>query len=209
MVACAVPFFYLDLDNVPLILGAIVVGTVGGVVGAQRVQMTQMPQMVALFNGVGGGAAALVALLELHEIVEVAHDASWFVLAATAFTIFVGSVSFAGSVVTFAKLQELMTSAPVVFPGLAIAFAAALLAGVGLSTQLVLDPRRLGRHRAGPGRPGLRRAAGAAGRRRRRTDRDLAAQRVHRPDRGRRRLRARQRRAPGRRARSSVPPERS
>ncbi len=61
-------------------------------------------------------------------------------LAATAFTIFVGSVSFAGSVVTFAKLQELMTSAPVVFPGLAIAFAAGILGGVGLSTQLVLDP---------------------------------------------------------------------
>ena len=81
--------------------------------------MTQMPQMVALFNGVGGGAAALVALLELHEIVEVGGDPGWFVLAATAFTIFVGSVSFAGSIVTFAKLQELMTSAPVVFPGLA------------------------------------------------------------------------------------------
>ena len=67
VVACAVPFLYLDLDHVPLILGAIVVGTVGGVFGAQRVQMTQMPQMVALFNGVGGGAAALVALLELSE----------------------------------------------------------------------------------------------------------------------------------------------
>ena len=49
-------------------------------------------------------------------------------------------MSFAGSVVTFAKLQELMTSAPVVFPGLALAFGVALLAGVGLATQLVLDP---------------------------------------------------------------------
>ncbi|MET0839514.1 MAG: NAD(P)(+) transhydrogenase (Re/Si-specific) subunit beta, partial [Marmoricola sp.] len=146
VVACAVPFFYLDLEHVPLILAAIVVGTAGGVFGAQRVQMTQMPQMVALFNGVGGGAAALVALLELHELVAlheqtaVDADPGWFILAATAFTIFVGSVSFAGSIVTFAKLQELMTSAPVVFPGLALAFAVALLGGVGLSTQLVLDP---------------------------------------------------------------------
>ena len=91
VVACAVPFFYLDLDHIPLILGAIVIGTAGGVFGAQRVQMTQMPQMVALFNGVGGGAAALVALLELHEIVELGRRrAGWFVLAATAFTIFVG-----------------------------------------------------------------------------------------------------------------------
>ncbi|GAB3652341.1 NAD(P)(+) transhydrogenase (Re/Si-specific) subunit beta [Nocardioides korecus] len=143
VVACAVPFFYRDLHHVPLILGAIVVGSVGGVLGARRVQMTQMPQMVALFNGVGGGAAALVALLELDEIAGSAasRDAvGWFVLVATAFTIFVGAVSFAGSVVTFAKLQELMTSAPVVFPGLAVAFAGALVAGVGLSVLLVTSP---------------------------------------------------------------------
>ncbi len=143
VVACVIPFLYLDLDHIPLIVGAIVVGTVGGVFGAQRVQMTQMPQMVALFNGVGGGAAALVALLELHELVESVEagaDVNWFVLAATGFTIFVGSVSFSGSVVTFAKLQELMSSAPLVFPGLAVAFAVAILGGVGLATQLVLDP---------------------------------------------------------------------
>ena len=143
VVACAVPFFYVDLDHVVLILVAVVVGTVGGVVGARRVQMTQMPQMVALFNGVGGGAAALVALLELHEILEApggADAVGWFVLVATAFTIFVGSVSFAGSVVTFAKLQELMSSAPVVFPGLAVVFGASLVAGVGLATQLALSP---------------------------------------------------------------------
>lgn len=143
VVACIVPFLYLELDHVPLILGAVAVGTAGGVFGAQRVQMTQMPQMVALFNGVGGGAASLVALLELAEIIDLGAsgpEAGWFVLAATAFTVFVGAVSFAGSVVTFAKLQDLMTSAPVVFPGLAVAFAVALLGGVGLSTQLVLTP---------------------------------------------------------------------
>ncbi|QBR92676.1 NAD(P)(+) transhydrogenase (Re/Si-specific) subunit beta [Nocardioides euryhalodurans] len=142
VVACALPFFYLErIDNLWLILGAIAVGTAGGVYGAQRVQMTQMPQMVALFNGVGGGAAALVALLELEVIVDAPADATgWFVLVATAFTIVVGSVSFAGSVVTFAKLQDLMTSRPVVFPGLAVVFAATLLAALGLSGLLVADP---------------------------------------------------------------------
>lgn len=138
VVACAVPFFWteLDLQHVPLILAAIAVGTVIGVFGAQKVQMTQMPQMVALFNGVGGGAAALVALLELQE-----HGDSfdWFPLAATAFTIVVGSVSFAGSIVTFAKLQELMTSRPVVFPGLPVAFGGSFLAAVVLSVMLVND----------------------------------------------------------------------
>jgi NAD(P) transhydrogenase subunit beta len=135
-VAIVLPFLYLDLDHVPLIVGAIVLGAVGGVLGAQRVQMTQMPQMVALFNGVGGGAAALVALLELSEVVDV-RGVEGFVLAATAFTILVGSVSFAGSVITFAKLQELMTSRPVVFAGLPVVFAAALLGSIALGVLTV------------------------------------------------------------------------
>ena len=142
VVACALPFFYLEMDNLVLILVAIAVGTAGGVYGARRVQMTQMPQMVALFNGVGGGAAALVALLELDVIVGegAGSDVGWFILVATAFTIVVGSVSFAGSVVTFAKLQDLMTSRPVVFPGLAVVFAGTLLAALVLSGLLVSDP---------------------------------------------------------------------
>jgi H+-translocating NAD(P) transhydrogenase subunit beta len=140
VVACAVPFFYLDLHHVALILAAIAVGTAGGVYGARTVQMTQMPQMVALFNGVGGGAAALVALLELHEVAETNADTGWFTLAATAFTILVGSVSFAGSIVTFAKLQELMTSRPVVFPGLPVVFGAGLVGSVLLAVLMVNDP---------------------------------------------------------------------
>jgi H+-translocating NAD(P) transhydrogenase subunit beta len=142
VVACAVPFFYKPngvdhLHHVPLILAAILVGTLGGVYGARKVQMTQMPQMVALFNGVGGGAAALVALLELHENGEFFD---WFPLAATAFTIVVGSVSFSGSIVTFAKLQDLMTSRPVVFPGLPVIFGGSFLAAVVLAVMLVNEP---------------------------------------------------------------------
>jgi NAD(P) transhydrogenase subunit beta len=142
VVACAVPFFYKPngfdhLHHVPLILAATAVGALGGVVGARRVQMTQMPQMVALFNGVGGGAAALVALLELQHATT---STPWFDLVATAFTVFVGAVSFAGSIVTFAKLQELMTSAPVIFPGLPVAFGVTLVGGIALATELVLNP---------------------------------------------------------------------
>ncbi|MFC6285522.1 NAD(P)(+) transhydrogenase (Re/Si-specific) subunit beta [Nocardioides sp. GCM10027113] len=137
-IAVVLPFLYLDLEHVGLMVGAIAVGSVGGAVGAQKVQMTQMPQMVALFNGVGGGAAALVALLELAEFVD--HEPGLFALAATAFTIVVGSGAFSGSVVTFAKLQELMTSRPVVFPGLPIAFGLGLLAALTLSVTTVTSP---------------------------------------------------------------------
>jgi NAD(P) transhydrogenase subunit beta len=141
VVGCILPFLYIDdIKHVGWIVGAIAVGTVGGVYGARKVQMTQMPQMVALFNGVGGGAAALVALLELHETIDAGGDPAWFALAATAFTIVIGAVSFAGSIITFAKLQELMTSRPVVFPGLPLLFGLGLAAAVVLSVVLVRDP---------------------------------------------------------------------
>ena len=74
--------------------------------------MTQMPQMVALFNGVGGGAAAVISVIEFLSV----HSESAAILTATIFTVVVGSVSFTGSLLTFAKLQELMTSRPVVIP---------------------------------------------------------------------------------------------
>lgn len=104
----------LPLHHLPLILGAIAIGLLVGVPAARKVQMTQMPQLVALFNGVGGGAAALVAIVEYLKLGSGATPAE---VIATVFTVIVGSVSFSGSCVTFAKLQELMTTRPVVFPG--------------------------------------------------------------------------------------------
>ncbi len=142
VLACVIVFFANDLHHVVPILIAVGVGTLVGVLGAYRVQMTQMPQLVALFNGVGGGAAAIVALVELHEISE-RGSAPAFTLIATAFTIVVGSVSFAGSVLTFLKLQELMTTRPVIFPGFPVAYGLALLAVLGFSGWLVIVPSML------------------------------------------------------------------
>jgi len=105
---------------------------------ARRVAMTQMPQLVALFNGVGGGAAAFVAALELTEV-----PSSHVAAAAGAFTVLVGCVSFSGSAITFAKLQELMTGRPVTFPGGPYVFGGGLLAGVALAVGVVLDARDL------------------------------------------------------------------
>jgi NAD(P) transhydrogenase subunit beta len=101
------------LHHHALILVAILIGAALGVPAARRVAMTQMPQLVALFNGVGGAAAALVALVEFTN--GGSHSPRQF-LAASAFTVLVGCVSFSGSVVTFLKLQELMTTRPVVIP---------------------------------------------------------------------------------------------
>src|SRR4029453_10660955 len=133
MVAVATVFFSLKLDNVPWILGAIAVGSAVAAPVARTVKMTQMPQLVALFNGVGGGAAALVALLEL------GHTADPWVRLAIVFTLLVGAVSFAGSGVTFAKLQELMTTRPVVFPGLPAFMAVVLLVAVAAAVGIVFS----------------------------------------------------------------------
>jgi len=136
VLACVVTFIAYKPDNLVPILVAVAVGAVVGVVGSRRVQMTQMPQLVALFNGVGGGAAALVALLEIGSLGDDTVSA-----VATAFTVLVGSVSFSGSVVTFAKLQELMTTRPVTFTGLPVLFIAGLAGGIVLATWMVSDPR--------------------------------------------------------------------
>jgi NAD(P) transhydrogenase subunit beta len=141
VLACVITFLVSDINHLLPILAAIAAGTAIGVFGAYRVQMTQMPQLVALFNGVGGGAAAIVAIIELTELR--AGSAPIFDMVATAFTIVVGSVSFAGSVVTFLKLQELMTTRPIVFGGYPIVYGLGLLAAVALSVGLVLAPNLL------------------------------------------------------------------
>jgi len=128
-VATFVVFFYREdgkgLQNLPLIIGALIVGIAVGVPAARMVQMTQMPQMVALFNGVGGGAAALVAIV---EYLNLGDAASTLAVIATVFTVVVGCISFSGSVVTFLKLQELMTTRPVIFPGGRFVIAGTLVA---------------------------------------------------------------------------------
>lgn len=100
--------------NIPFIVAAMVIGTGVGVPVSRRVAMTQMPQLVAAFNGVGGGAAALVSIAEFSR----GHgDASFGVTLAVLFSTAIGCISFTGSALTFAKLQEIMTTRPVLLKG--------------------------------------------------------------------------------------------
>ncbi len=124
LVAVVTVFLSAKLENIPLIIAAIAVGSAVAVPVARRVQMTQMPQLVALFNGVGGGAAALVAVLEL------GHSEDPWVRLAVVFTMLVGAVSFAGSAVTVGKLQELISTRPLLFPGMPVLMGAVVLGAV-------------------------------------------------------------------------------
>jgi NAD(P) transhydrogenase subunit beta len=89
--------------NLGLIVTAIAIGAVAGAVGARRVAMTDMPQMVAILNGCGGGSAALISTAEF------LHMSTSRAGADTMFGTIIGSISFSGSVVAFAKLQGLVS----------------------------------------------------------------------------------------------------
>jgi H+-translocating NAD(P) transhydrogenase subunit beta len=93
------------------------IGAAFGAVGARKVKMTAMPQMVALFNGVGGGAAALVSLAEFHLRAPAPGRLHSDIGLAIVLSALIGSVSFAGSLVAFAKLQELIGGRPITYRG--------------------------------------------------------------------------------------------
>ncbi|MHB1524317.1 MAG: NAD(P)(+) transhydrogenase (Re/Si-specific) subunit beta [Candidatus Dormibacteria bacterium] len=103
------------LDLVLLVV-AIAIGAPVGAVAARAVKMTAMPQMVASFNGVGGGAAALVAIVEFLRVP--ANSSPSLVLSiSVVFAVVIGAISFAGSVIAYTKLQELMRGTPITYPG--------------------------------------------------------------------------------------------
>ncbi|MBZ0160080.1 MAG: NAD(P)(+) transhydrogenase (Re/Si-specific) subunit beta [bacterium] len=119
------------------IIAGIVVGSVIGVVSATKVQMTAMPQMVALFNGVGGGASQLVAIAELYRS---GSELPLIALIAVQLSVFVGALTFSGSVVAFAKLQELMPGRPILFTGQHWINVLLLLGAILLGGWVTVDP---------------------------------------------------------------------
>ncbi|HET9187838.1 MAG TPA: NAD(P)(+) transhydrogenase (Re/Si-specific) subunit beta [Acidothermaceae bacterium] len=116
------------------IIIAIVFGSLLAVPAARLVKMTAIPQMVAIFNGVGGGAAALVSITEFVRLHNTDTNAA---ASAVVFTAIVGSVSFSGSMITFAKLQELMTGRPILVPGARYVTSVIALGALGLGIATV------------------------------------------------------------------------
>jgi NAD(P) transhydrogenase subunit beta len=118
------------------IIVAMIIGSSFGAVAARRVKMTAMPQMVALFNGVGGGAAALVSWAEFHREAPLSGDLQRDISISLVLSALIGSISFAGSMIAFAKLQELIGGRPITYPGQqvgnALLFAVIVAAGVAI-----------------------------------------------------------------------------
>ena len=119
-----------------IVIGMVIGGGFGAV-AARRVKMTAMPQMVALFNGVGGGAAALIALAELHRILPESGAPKVDISVAIVLSALIGSISFAGSMVAFAKLQELIGGRPITYPGQQFVNGAIVVAALAAGIALV------------------------------------------------------------------------
>src|SRR2546429_4182410 len=130
LIAIAVTFAQKSVVSYWEILVGMAIGGGFGAVAARRVKMTAMPQMVALFNGVGGGAAALVSWAEFHNRAPAPGSLKLDISIAIMLSALIGSISFAGSMVAFAQLPELIPGRPSTHAGQqlvnALAFATAV-----------------------------------------------------------------------------------
>jgi H+-translocating NAD(P) transhydrogenase subunit beta len=137
LLAIAVTFAQNEVVSYLEIAVGMVIGGGFGAVAARRVKMTAMPQMVALFNGVGGGAAALISWAEFHNRVSAHGNLKLDISIAIMLSALIGSISFAGSMVAFAKLQELIKGRPITYPGQQVVnglvVTAALAAGIAIA----------------------------------------------------------------------------
>jgi proton-translocating NAD(P)+ transhydrogenase subunit beta len=121
------------IDDWPLIILGVAVGTAVGIPAARNVKMTAMPQMVALFNGVGGGAVALVAWAEFRHA---GGDIPLEEMIPILLSAIIGSISFWGSNIAFGKLQEILPGRPIMLPGQTFVNAALLLVAVGCAVAI-------------------------------------------------------------------------
>lgn len=139
LLAIVATLLYAGMSFRWIAVGA-VVGAAIGVVAARRVKMTAMPEMVGLFNGLGGLASLLVGWAEYHAIHADPSSASLFTLIAIGVTVLIGGVTFAGSMLAYAKLAEKMESKPILFRGQQILNAALVFAAVAAAAWLCARP---------------------------------------------------------------------
>ena len=123
-----------------VIVAGAVVGAAIGAVTAYRVQMTSMPQMVAAFNGFGGAASALVAGAELIRLALAGTPPDLAISIPIVLGTVIGAVTLTGSAVAFAKLQELIGGAPLVYTGQQIVNGLLTLGMLAISVMLVVEP---------------------------------------------------------------------
>ena len=139
LVATLITFFYPGMENYALMTAAIFVGGVAAFWSGKKVAMTDMPQMIALYNGMGGGAAGAIAAVELLK----GDFYSQTFLTLAVLGALIGSVSFSGSLIAFAKLQGLIRR-PMRFAGQQYFNLAVFVVAAGLGAILIINPESAG-----------------------------------------------------------------
>ena len=142
-IAIGVTLLDRQIVSYPVIAAGMIVGTGLGLVMAQRVRMTAMPQMVALLNGFGGGASLVVASAEFLKAERGMVNPPLDVSITTQLALIIGAVTLTGSLIAFAKLQELMTGRPITFPLQKTLNAVLFLGLVGFAAWQVAVPEPL------------------------------------------------------------------
>ena len=143
MAVAVVTTLLLDgIGNWGLIALGLGIGTAVGVIASVRVKMTEMPQMVALYNGVGGGAVALIAWSEIRHGISLGETIPLDTLIPVLFAAVVGSVSFWGSNIAFAKLQDLIPTRPMAVPGQQVINVVLLIGIVAACVNIARQQRR-------------------------------------------------------------------
>ena len=116
LIAIIVTVLKYTETNLEWIILGLIIGSSIGIMLSRYVQMTAMPQLVAVFNAFGGAASAIVAMYELVFQSGSGSTQTTFVLASVCFATIVGSVTFTGSFIAFGKLQEVLTTKPILIP---------------------------------------------------------------------------------------------
>lgn len=137
MIIAILATIFLDktIGNYLWIFGGIAIGTIIGWIAAKKVKMTAMPQMVSLFNGMGGACASVISIVEYTRH-DFSHGGAAFVAIIMAGLI-IGTVSFAGSMIAFGKLNGNIGDK--VFPGQKFINLVILLAAVSLAVYLSIQ----------------------------------------------------------------------
>lgn len=140
LVAIVATLLDRSILNYEMILVGILIGSGLGAVMAQRVEMTAMPQMVGLLNGFGGAASALVAVGEFWKVMHLGVTPPLDETITIILSVLIGGVTFTGSLLAFAKLQELVPGAPITFPFQQPLNLALVVGFLTCSAFLIADP---------------------------------------------------------------------
>lgn len=151
-VAVVVTLLHKDIINYELIIVGVIIGGAIGAIFAKRVEMTAMPELVSLFNGFGGlaslavGWTSVIALAspsvsDLAASVGAGSSNTSLMIAIAYLSIFIGGITFSGSVIAWAKLGERMTTGAITFAGQRWLNIGLIIAAFIVGYELVQNPQ--------------------------------------------------------------------